>query len=255
MGSRIEDYAVIGDTQSAALVSRDGSIDWLCLPRFDSGACFAALLGDERNGHWRIAPAGGAHRVRRRYRGDTLVLETELETGDGAVRLVDFMPPRGQDPDVVRVVEGLRGKVPMRMELRIRFDYGRLTPWVRRVGNALLAVSGPESLVLRAPVPHHGEDLATVADFTVTEGDRLPFVLTWNQSHEPLPDAIDPLEALADTMAHWQEWAGRCTYQGEWRDAVLRSLLTLKALTYEPSGGVVAAVTTSLPEEIGGVRN
>jgi GH15 family glucan-1,4-alpha-glucosidase len=255
MPSRIEDYAVIADTQTAALVGRDGSIDWLCLPRFDSGACFAALLGDERNGHWRIAPAGGVRRVRRRYRGDTLILETEFETGDGAVRVVDFMPPRLADPDVVRVVEGVRGRVPMRMELRIRFDYGRLTPWVRRVGTALLAISGPEALVLRTEVPHHGEDRATVADFEVAEGDRLPFSLTWNLSHQELPDAVDPLEALAKTESYWREWAGRCTYQGEWRDAVMRSLLTLKALTYEPSGGIVAAVTTSLPESIGGVRN
>jgi GH15 family glucan-1,4-alpha-glucosidase len=255
MPPRIEDYAVIADTHTAALVSRDGSIDWLCLPRFDSGACFAALLGDERNGHWRIAPAGGVRRVRRRYRGDTLILETEFETEDGVVRLVDFMAPRIADPDVVRVVEGVRGRVPMRMELRIRFDYGRLTPWVRRVGRALLAISGPEALVLRTEVPHHGEDRATVADFEVTEGDRLPFALTWNLSHQELPDAIDPLAALQKTEAYWREWAGRCTYRGEWRDAVMRSLLTLKALTYEPSGGIVAAVTTSLPEAIGGVRN
>jgi GH15 family glucan-1,4-alpha-glucosidase len=255
MASRIEDYAVIADTHTAALVSRDGSIDWLCLPRFDSGACFAALLGDERNGHWRIAPAGGVRRVRRRYRGDTLILETEFETGDGAVRLVDFMAPRIADPDVVRVVEGVRGRVPMRMELRIRFDYGRLTPWVRRVGRALLAISGPEALVLRTEVPHHGEDRATVADFEVAEGDRLPFALTWNLSHQELPDAIDPLAALRKTESYWREWAGRCTYRGEWRDAVMRSLLTLKALTYEPSGGIVAAVTTSLPEALGGVRN
>jgi GH15 family glucan-1,4-alpha-glucosidase len=255
MPSWIEDYAVIADTQTAALVSRDGSIDWLCLPRFDSGACFAALLGDERNGHWRIAPAGGVKGARRRYRGDTLILETEFETEDGAVRVVDFMPPRLADPDVVRVVEGVRGRVPMRMELRIRFDYGRLTPWVRRVGTALLAISGPEALVLRTEVPHHGEDRATVADFEVAEGDRVPFALTWNLSHQELPDAVDPLEALAKTESYWREWAGRCTYQGEWRDAVMRSLLTLKALTYEPSGGIVAAVTTSLPEAIGGVRN
>jgi GH15 family glucan-1,4-alpha-glucosidase len=255
MPSRIEDYAVIADTQTAALVGRDGSIDWLCLPRFDSGACFAALLGDERNGHWRIAPAGGVRRVRRRYRGDTLILETEFETEDGEVRVVDFMPPRMADPDVVRVAEGVSGRVPMRMELRIRFDYGRLTPWVRRVGKALLAISGPEALVLRTEVPHHGEDRATVADFEVAAGDRLPFALTWNLSHQELPDAVDPLKALGKTESYWREWAGRCTYQGEWRDAVMRSLLTLKALTYEPSGGIVAAVTTSLPEAIGGVRN
>jgi GH15 family glucan-1,4-alpha-glucosidase len=255
MSSRIEDYAVIADTQTAALVSRDGSIDWLCLPRFDSGACFAALLGDQGNGHWRLAPAGGVKQVRRRYRGDTLILETEFETEDGMVRVVDFMVPRLADPDVVRVVEGVRGRVPMRMELRIRFDYGRLTPWVRRVDRALLAVSGPEALVLRTPVDHHGEDRATVADFQVGEGDRLPFTLTWNLSHEPLPDARDPLQALADTDDYWRKWAGQCTYQGEWRDAVMRSLLTLKALTYQPSGGIVAAATTSLPEAIGGVRN
>jgi GH15 family glucan-1,4-alpha-glucosidase len=255
MSSRIEDYAVIADTQTAALVSRDGSIDWLCLPRFDSGACFAALLGDQGNGHWWIAPAGGVRRVRRRYRGDTLVLETEFETEDGAVRVVDFMVPRMADPDLVRVVEGVRGRVPMRMELRIRFDYGRLTPWVRRVGEALLAVSGPEALILRTPVDHHGEDRATVADFQVGEGDRLPFTLTWNLSHEPLPDARDPLQALADTDDYWRKWADQCSYRGEWRDAVMRSLLTLKALTYQPSGGIVAAVTTSLPEAIGGVRN
>jgi GH15 family glucan-1,4-alpha-glucosidase len=255
MPSRIEDYAIIADTQTAALVSRDGSIDWLCLPRFDSGACFAALLGEERNGHWRIAPAGGVRDVRRRYRGDTLVLETEFETEDGVVRLVDFMVPRLADPDVVRLVEGVRGRVPMRMELRIRFDYGRLTPWVRRVGKALLAVSGPEALVLRTTVDHHGEDRATVADFQVAEGDRVPFTLTWNLSHEPLPDEVDPLQALEHTDSYWREWSGRCTYTGEWRDAVMRSLLTLKALTYQPSGGIVAAVTTSLPESIGGVRN
>jgi GH15 family glucan-1,4-alpha-glucosidase len=255
MSSRIEDYAIIADTQTAALVGRDGSIDWLCLPRFDSGACFAALLGDEGNGHWRIAPAGGVRRVRRRYQGDSLILETEFETEDGVARVVDFMAPRLADPDVVRVVEGVRGRVPMRMELRIRFDYGRLTPWVRRVGTALLAISGPEALVLRTPVDHHGEDRATVADFTVGEGDRLPFTLTWNLSHQPLPDAVDPFQALAQTRAYWKDWAGQCTYQGEWRDAVMRSLLTLKALTYQPSGGIVAAATTSLPEDVGGVRN
>ena len=255
MSSRIEDYAIIADTQTAALVRRDGSIDWLCLPRFDSGACFAALLGDQGNGHWRIAPAGGIRRVRRRYQGDSLILETTFETEDGTVRVVDFMVPRLADPDVVRVVEGVRGRVPMRMELRIRFDYGRLTPWVRRVGTALLAVSGPEAVVLRTPVDHHGEDRATVADFQVGEGDRLPFTLTWNLSHEPLPDARDPLQALEKTRAYWHEWAGQCTYRGEWREAVMRSLVTLKALTYQPSGGIVAAATTSLPEAIGGVRN
>jgi GH15 family glucan-1,4-alpha-glucosidase len=255
MSLPIEDYALIGDLQAAALVSRTGSVDWLCLPRFDSPACFAALLGDERNGHWRLAPAGGAKAVRRRYRGDTLVLETEFETGDGLVRVVDCMPPRGKDPDIVRVVEGVRGRVPMRMELRMRFDYGRLRPWVRRVGNALVAISGPESLILRTPVTHRGEDFATVADFTVGPGDRVPFVITWNLSYESMPDAIDPLRDLEATESFWTEWAEECTYQGEWREAVLRSLLTLKALTFQPSGGVVAAATTSLPETLGGVRN
>src|SRR4030095_2914376 len=249
MPSRIEDYAVIADTQTAALVARDGSIDWLCLPRFDSGACFAAPRGDQGNGHWRIAPAGGIRQVRRRYQGDTLVLETTFETEDGTVRVVDFMAPRMADPDVVRVVEGVRGRVPMRMELGLRLDYGRLTPWVRRVGKTLLAISGPEALLLRTPVDHHGEDRATVADFQVAEGDRLPFNLTLNLSHQSLPDEHDPLQALAKPRAYWAEWAGQCTYRGQWRDAVMRSLLTLKALTYQPSGGIVAAATTSLPED------
>ena len=255
MPAPIEDYAVIGDTQTAALVGRDGSIDWLCFPRFDSAACFAALLGDERHGRWRIAPAAGARRVRRAYRGDTMILETEFDTGRGAVRLIDFMPPRGRAPDVVRIVEGLHGRVRLDMDLRIRFDYGHLTPWVRRVDGDLRAVGGPDALVLRTPVAFTGRDRTTVAGFTVGPGDRVPFALTWHPSHLPAPRPIDPERALAETETYWRRWAARCTYQGEWREAVLRSLLTLKALTYAPTGGIVAAATTSLPEDLGGVRN
>ncbi len=253
--ARIEDYGLIGDLESAALVSRDGAIDWLCLPRFDSGAVFAALLGDEANGHWTIQPAGEFRSARRRYRGDTLVLETELETPDGTVRLIDFMPPRVTKPDVVRIVEGVSGHVEMRMELVLRFDYGSIVPWARRLDGALIAVAGPDAVVLRTPVEHQGRDLRTHASFTVAEGERVPFVLRWFPSNEPPPDPIDPEDALATTLGYWDEWASRCTYEGRWHDAVHRSLLTLKALTYAPTGGIVAAPTTSLPEWIGGVRN
>ena len=251
----IEDYGLIGDLQSAALVSRDGSVDWLCLPRFDSGALFAALLGDAENGHWTIQPAGEFRSTRRQYRGDTLVLETELETDDGAVRLIDFMPPRETKPDLVRIVEGVRGRVEMRMELVLRFDYGSIVPWVRTLDGTLLAIAGPDAVLLRTPVEHEGRDLRTVASFTVAEGDRVPFVLRWFPSNETPPEPIEPEEALADTVAFWEDWASRCTYEGRWHDAVHRSLLTLKALTYAPTGGIVAAPTTSLPEWIGGVRN
>ncbi|HET8787634.1 MAG TPA: glycoside hydrolase family 15 protein, partial [Actinomycetes bacterium] len=255
MASPIEDYALIGDTHTAGLVSREGSIDWLCLPRFDSPACFAALLGERSNGRWLLAPAGPVREVRRRYEGDTLVLETEHHTDDGVVRVVDFMPPRQWDPDVARVVEGVRGRVPMRMELTIRFDYGSIVPWVRNVDGALHAVAGPDSVWLRTPVPVRGENWTTLADFTVAEGERVPFMLTWNASHRPAPRRIDPIRALADTEAWWGEWASHVNYHGGWQDAVLRSLLTLKALTYAPTGGIVAAPTTSLPEQLGGVRN
>jgi GH15 family glucan-1,4-alpha-glucosidase len=255
MAAPIEDYALIGDTHTAALVSREGSIDWLCLPRFDSPACFAALLGDPGNGRWLLAPAGPVREVRRRYQGDTLVLETEYRTDDGVVRVIDCMPPRQWDPDVARVVEGIRGRVPMRMELTIRFDYGSIVPWVRHVDGALHAIAGPDSVWLRTPVPVRGENLSTVADFTVAEGERAPFMLTWHASHRPAPRRIDPVQALSDAEAWWGEWASRITYQGGWQDAVLRSLLTLKALTYAPTGGIVAAPTTSLPEVLGGVRN
>jgi GH15 family glucan-1,4-alpha-glucosidase len=255
MAAPIEDYALIGDTHTAGLVSREGSIDWLCLPRFDSPACFAALLGDRSNGRWLLAPAGGVREVRRRYQGDTLVLETEYRTDDGVVRVVDYMPPRQWDPDVARVVEGIKGRVRMRMELTIRFDYGSIVPWVRHVDGALHAVAGPDSVWLRTPVPVWGENWTTLADFTVAEGERAPFMLTWHASHRPAPRRIDPVRALGDTEAWWGEWASGIDYQGGWQDAVIRSLLTLKALTYAPTGGIVAAPTTSLPERLGGVRN
>ena len=255
MPAPIEDYALIGDTHTAGLVSREGSIDWLCLPRFDSPACFAALLGDEGNGRWLLAPAGPVREVRRRYQGDTLVLETEHRTDDGVVRVVDCMPPRQQDPDVARVVEGVRGRVPMRMELIIRFDYGSIVPWVRQMEGALHAIAGPDSVWLRTPVPVHGENLTTVAEFTIAEGERVPFMLTWHASHQRAPRRIDPVRAVDDSEAWWGEWASRIAYEGGWQDAVIRSLLTLKALTYAPTGGIVAAPTTSLPEALGGVRN
>jgi GH15 family glucan-1,4-alpha-glucosidase len=251
----IEDYALIGDLQTAALVSRHGAVDWLCLPRFDSGAVFAALLGSPENGQWTMRPAGDFRSVGRRYRGDTLVLETELENADGSVRLVDFMPPRETKPDVVRIVEGVRGRVEMEMELVIRFDYGDIVPWVRNVEGTLVAIAGPDALALRTPVELEGRDLRTHASFTVAEGDRVPFVLTWFPSNEPVPTPVEPDAALHDTESYWEEWADRCTYYGRWHDAVHRSLLTLKALTFAPTGGIVAAPTTSLPEALGGVRN
>ena len=254
--ARIEDYALIGDLQTAALVGRNGSIDWLCFPRFDSGACFAALLGDVDNGRWLVAPSHGGTPTRR-YRGDTLVLETTWETEDGAVRVVDFMPPRGKAPDVVRIVEGVRGRVEMRSELVVRFDYGHVVPWMRRVDGARSAVAGPDALCFRTPVRARGENMRTVSTFAVEEGERLPFVLTWYPSHGDLPKAIDPEQALADTEEFWSGWSGRCCAEvpEEWREVLQRSLIVLKALTYEPTGGIVAAATTSLPERVGGVRN
>jgi GH15 family glucan-1,4-alpha-glucosidase len=256
VAERLEDYGLIGDLQSAALVGRSGSIDWLCFPRFDSGSCFAALLGSAESGRWLIEPTAEVRGRTQRYRGDTLVLETDVETADGAIRLIDFMPPRGRDPDVVRIVEGLRGRVECRMELVIRFDFGSIVPWVKRIeGDARVAIAGPDALCFWTPVEVRGENLTTVADFTVSEGDRLPFVLTWFASHESPPDAIDAEQALRDTESFWTDWTGRCTYEGEWPDAVIRSLIVLKALTYAPTGGIVAAPTTSLPEQIGGVRN
>lgn len=255
MASRIEEYALLGDTESAALVSRTGSIDWLTFPRFDSPACFAALLGDDANGFWRIAPVGGARETRRHYRTGTLVLETEFTTADGTVALIDTMPPRDGRPDVVRVVEGRRGRVDMEMELRIRFDYGRVVPFVRRVDGLLSAVSGPDGLVLATPVALEGHDLTTTARFTVGEGDRVPFVLEWFPSHERPAAPVDAEEAIAVADRWWRTWMDRCTYDGHWADEVRASLVVLKAMTYAPTGGVVAAPTTSLPEAIGGGRN
>ncbi|MBA3619128.1 MAG: glycoside hydrolase family 15 protein, partial [Acidothermales bacterium] len=255
MAGRIEDYALIGDMQTAALVCRSGSIDWLCLPRFDSGACFAALLGDERNGSWRVAPRGADTCTRRRYRGDTLVLETEWETPDGTVRVLDFMPPRHEAPDVVRIVQGVTGRVDVRSELRLRFDYGRVVPWVRRLDGQIAAVAGPDSVYLRTDVDTYGKDLTTYADFSVGAGEEVSFVLTWHPSHLPPPRPVDAPRELENTEALWRDWLGCCSYEGPWRDAVQRSLITLKALTYQPTGGVVAAATTSLPEDLGGVRN
>ncbi|MDP9242405.1 MAG: glycoside hydrolase family 15 protein [Actinomycetota bacterium] len=257
MPSRIEDYAIIGDHHSAALVARDGSIDWLCLPRFDSGACFAALLGTPDHGRWQIAPAGGVERITRRYRPGTLILETEFHTADGAVRITDCMPLRDKAANVVRLVEGLHGRVPMRMELVIRFDYGSIVPWVRSEAEEghLRAIAGPDALHLHAGVKTRGKDLKTLAEFEVSKGDRVPFVLTWHPSHEGTPHSIDAQEGIDETQRHWEEWSGRCEVGGEWDDAVVRSLITLKALQYSPTGGIVAAATTSLPERVGGVRN
>ena len=255
MAGRIEDYALIGDMQSAALVGRDGSIDWLCFPRFDSPAIFSALLGDEENGHWRIGPAGKPLCTRRRYKGDTLILETEWETATGVVRLTDFMPHRGEAPDIVRIVEGLSGEVDMHLELRLRFDYGRIVPWMHKDGDQLAGIAGPDSIWLRGPLDLKGENFAHVCDFTVRQGDRVPFVMTWHPSHLPAPKPVDPLLALVETEHLWLEWVRQCSYDGRYRDAVVRSLITLKGLTYSPTGGIVAAPTTSLPEAVGGGRN
>ncbi|MFI9201001.1 glycoside hydrolase family 15 protein [Streptomyces sp. NPDC053048] len=253
----IEDYAIVGDLQTAALVGRNGSIDWLCLPRFDSPACFAALLGGPDNGHWRLAPAGAGDCTRRAYLEDSLVLESVWETDDGTVKVTDFMPQRDRAPDLVRVVEGVSGSVAMLGVLRLRFDYGHVVPWVRRLDDHRVAVAGPDSAWLRSepPVPTYGRDLSTCSEFTVDAGQRVAFVLTWHPSHEPRPPLVDPHEALRHSLEDWRAWAARCAYRGPHREAVLRSLITLKALTYAPTGGIVAAPTTSLPEEIGGVRN
>ncbi|MEW5351497.1 glycoside hydrolase family 15 protein [Streptomyces sp. 16-176A] len=258
MWPRIEDYALIGDQQTAALVGRDGSVDWLCLPRFDSAACFAGLLGDEDNGHWRIAPVGvDGPCTRRAYRHDTLVLDTEWDTPQGSVRVTDLMPQRDRAPDLVRIVEGLSGRVTLRSTLRLRFDHGSVVPWVRRCDGHRVAVAGPDSAWLRSepPVRTWGEDFGTHAEFEIAEGEKVAFVLTWHPSHEPRPPLIDPYEALEHSVADWRAWAARCRYTGPHRDLVVRSLITLKALTYAPTGGIVAAPTTSLPEELGGVRN
>jgi GH15 family glucan-1,4-alpha-glucosidase len=254
----IEQYAMIGDCETAALVSRTGSIDWLCWPRFDSGACFAALLGRPEHGRWLLGPSTHetVRRTTRRYRGDTMVLETEVETDAGMVVVIDFMAMHGPNADLVRIVEGRRGTVSMSTELIIRFDYGSVVPWVSRMDDGRLrVVAGPDMVTLATDVPTRGEQLATVGDFPVAAGESHAFVLTWSPSHQPPPATVDAATALARTEAFWTEWAGRCRYDGLWRSAVMRSLLTLKALTYEPTGGIVAAPTTSLPEQIGGTRN
>ncbi|MFF3337151.1 glycoside hydrolase family 15 protein [Streptomyces flavidovirens] len=259
MTQRIEDYALIGDLQTAALVGKDGSIDWLCLPRFDSAACFAALLGDEENGHWRMAPAGAGACGHRAYRGNSLILESVWETHSGSVKVTDFMPQRDKAPDVVRIVEGLSGEVAMRSTLRLRFDYGNIVPWMRRTTGHRVAVAGPDSVWLRTEpadqVKTWGQQYTTYSSFTVAEGEKVAFVLTWHPSHEPQPPFTDPHQGLEQSLQDWEAWAALCCYEGPYREAVLRSLITLKALTYGPTGGIVAAPTTSLPEEIGGVRN
>ncbi|MFF0502297.1 glycoside hydrolase family 15 protein [Streptomyces griseus] len=260
MAGRIEDYALIGDMQTAALVCRDGTADWLCLPRFDSHAVFAGLLGTEEHGFWRLGPARAegtepAFADRRRYRGDSLVLESEWDTPRGTVRVTDFMPPRDGAPQLIRIVEGVSGRVPMRSELRMRFSYGRVTPWVHKVDNRTVAVAGPDSVWLDTEAETYGKNLTTYCDFTVGPGERVAFTISWQPSHHEPPALPEPENSLEATENFWREWVDQCTYHGPYREAVVRSLITLKALTYAPTGGIVAAPTTSLPEEIGGVRN
>ncbi|MFD7497758.1 glycoside hydrolase family 15 protein [Streptomyces sp. NPDC059832] len=260
MAGRIEDYALIGDMQTAALVCRDGTVDWLCLPRFDSHAIFAGLLGTEEHGFWRLGPAreDGTQPPaadRRRYRGDSLILESEWDTPCGTVRVTDFMPPRDGAPQVIRIVEGISGRVAMRSELRMRFSYGRVTPWVHKVDGRTVAVAGPDSVWLDTPADTYGENLTTYSDFTVAPGDRIAFTISWQPSHHGPPALPDPEGSLDATADFWREWVEQCTYHGPYREAVVRSLITLKALTYAPTGGIVAAPTTSLPEDIGGSRN
>ncbi|MEX3897279.1 glycoside hydrolase family 15 protein [Paraburkholderia sp. BR10954] len=261
MPAHLEDYALIGDGHTAALISREGSVDWLCWPRFDSGACFAALLGTPDNGRWQIAPATqgehGAPTITRRYRGETLILETDFETPDGAVTLIDFMPPGNGWSELIRIVVGKRGTVRMKMELVLRFDYGFSIPWVDKLkhDSGIKAIVGPDNAVLRTPVELHGEDMKTVAEFTVTAGERVPFSLSYAASHLRIPPARDPHTSLARTENHWLEWAARGTVEGRWAGPIRRSLITLRALAYEPTGGIVAAPTTSLPEKLGGTRN
>ncbi len=254
--TRIEDYALLGDLHTAALVSTTGSIDWLCLPRFDSPACFASLLDTPDAGHWTVAPAAGGRCSSRRYVHDTLVLETIWTTQEGTVKVLDFMPPRGHAPDVVRIIEGVSGAVAMRSELRLRFDYGQVVPWVRHHHDLMEAIAGPDAVRLRTPIPTRGENWSTLSDFAVRPGDRVPFVLTWSPSHLPAPKPVDAEHALTDTLKFWTDWSERgAPIAGPHRDAIKRSLLTLKAMTYQPTGGIVAAPTTSLPEQIGGPRN
>ncbi|WP_189111721.1 glycoside hydrolase family 15 protein [Streptomyces camponoticapitis] len=260
VAGRIEDYALIGDMQTAALVCQDGTVDWLCLPRFDSHAVFAALLGTDEHGFWRLGPASPAgaeppRADRRRYVGDSLILESEWDTPRGTVRVTDFMPPRDGAPQLIRIVEGVSGRVPMRSALRMRFSYGRVVPWVHQVDNRTVAVAGPDSIWLDTEADTYGKNLTTYSDFTVAPGDRVAFTISWQPSHRQPPALPDPEGSLTLTSDFWREWVEHCTYHGPYREAVVRSLITLKALTYAPTGGIVAAPTTSLPEEIGGVRN
>lgn len=255
MSLPIEEYALIGDCHTAALVGSDGSIDWACFPRFDSAACFAALLGDAKHGRWLLAPDSAVRTVHRQYRDGSLILETEFDTAEGTVRVIDFMPLSNERWDIVRIVEGVRGRVPMHMALTVRFDYGSIVPWVRSSSERLLFTAGPDTLELTASVATAGQNFSTVAHFVVAAGARETFVLNYHASHDDAQPAMDAESALAETATRWRLWSDRCTYRGRWRSAVTRSLLTLKALTYRPSGGVVAAPTTSLPEHLGGVRN
>ncbi|MGW1716764.1 glycoside hydrolase family 15 protein [Streptomyces sp. NPDC002156] len=260
MAGRIEDYALIGDMQTAALVCRDGTVDWLCLPRFDSHAVFAGLLGTEEHGFWRLGPAHATDAepptaARRRYRGDSLILESEWDTPRGTVRVTDFMPPRDGAPQLIRIVEGVSGRVPMRSALRMRFSYGRVVPWVHKHEGRTVAVAGPDSVWFDTTAETYGKSLTTYADFTVAPGDRIAFTISWEPSHKQPPALPEPEQSLEATEDFWREWVEQCTYHGPYREAVVRSLITLKALTYAPTGGIVAAPTTSLPEDIGGVRN
>ena len=255
MSVKLEDYALIGDTQTAALISRTGSLDWWCVPRFDSGACFAALLGTPQHGRWLLTPSGTVRRVQRRYRTDTLVLETEYETDEGSVSVLDWMPVRDRNPHVIRLVVGHSGLVRMQFELMMRCDYGSIVPWVRLIDDEWVLSAGPDTLRLRSEVPLRHTEERVIGNFSVSPRQRVSFVLMWHSSHEPAPLLIDVETVLTDTEAWWRQWVERCIYDGPWRDAVTRSLITLKALTYAPSGGIVAAATTSLPEQIGGVRN
>ncbi|WP_405996565.1 glycoside hydrolase family 15 protein [Streptomyces sp. NBC_00986] len=260
MAGRIEDYALIGDMQTAALVCRDGTVDWLCLPRFDSHAIFAGLLGTEEHGFWRLGPAHASDTpppmaARRGYRGDSLILESEWDTPRGTVRVTDFMPPRDGAPQLIRIVEGISGRVPMRSALRMRFSYGRVVPWVHKHEGRTVAVAGPDSVWFDTSAETYGKQLTTYADFTVAPGDRIAFTISWEPSHKQPPPLPEPEQSLEATEDFWRDWVEQCTYHGPYREAVVRSLITLKALTYAPTGGIVAAPTTSLPEEIGGVRN
>ena len=256
MSLPLESYALIGDLQTGALVSRTGSVDWLCLPRFDGPAVFAALLGDDRHGCWRIAADGRRECTAREYRADTLILETTWDTPSGSAKVIDFMPPRGEAPDIVRIVEGISGRVEMTSEMRLRFDYGSVRPSIDRIDGGFRAVAGPDAVYVDSPIDHaETEDSRHIATFAVTKGDRVRFVLTWQASHRDRPDPVDADSAEADTDRYWTDWVGRCSYDGEWRSAVVRSLLTLRALIYEPTAGMVAAVTTSIPEALGGTRN